>query len=99
MKLRKNQSGFAIVELGVIVIVVAAIGLLAYYFYNHNHNVYNNDTGLNTSQKTPASNVSSAPAVSSVSDLNSAEQILDQNDPGTANNTDSSQLSSQLNGF
>ena len=99
MKLRHNQSGFSVFELVVIVAVVAVIGLIGYGVYNRHQTKVDNNTNPPVSSQTTAATVSSAPSISSTNDLTNAENVLDQNDPGTANNSDSSQLDSQLSGF
>lgn len=99
MKLRKNQSGFSAVELVVVLVVVAAVAFIGYGIYsNHTNKVTNNNTPAYTPLNT-SSTVSTAPAVTSASGLDQALQTLNQNDPSTANASDSNQLNSQLSGF
>lgn len=99
MKLRNNQSGFSVFELAVFVALAAAIGLIGYGVYSrHQTKIDNNSNPPVSSPITPAT-VSAAPNISSTNDLTNAQKVLDENDPGTANASDSSQLDSQLNGF
>lgn len=95
----QQQSGFAIVELVVVVAILAAIGVAGWWVYQRQNTA---DTTASTSptsstQSPVAKNVSTAPPVNSTSDLDSALSTLNQNDPGTASGSDSSQLSSQTN--
>lgn len=103
MNTRKQQSGFSVFELLLVVVVIAAVGFAGWWVYHDHHKTTTAASTSNTasqSQSPVASNVSSAPAkISSTSDLDKALQILNQNDPSTANASDNSQLSSQASGF
>jgi prepilin-type N-terminal cleavage/methylation domain-containing protein len=101
MKTRSNQSGFSAVELITVVLVIAVLGFVGYSVYNRQHKT---DTAVTTTSQTPAdtgtgSKVGAAPGINSTSDLNKALNTLNQNDPDTANSSDSSQLSAQTNGL
>jgi hypothetical protein len=98
--MKKNQKGFAhgLILLVIVVIVIVIIGWLVY----HKHGTTNGSTAKTssgtssqTSQSRTASNVSTAPTISSTGDLDKALQVLDQNDPSSANASDTNQLSSQ----
>lgn len=100
MRIHKQQSGFAFVEFALVVVVLAAIGFAGWWVYQkHNTSTptATNTTPANSSQSPVVNNVSKAPAINSTSDLDAALNTLDQNDPSTANSSDSSQLSSQSN--
>lgn len=99
MRIRKQQSGFAVVELVVVIVILAAIGCVGWWVYQqHNTATTTASTTLTTSTQSPvAKNVSSAPSVNSTSDLDAALNTLNQNDPTTTNSSDTSQLSSQAN--
>ncbi|HET9850524.1 MAG TPA: prepilin-type N-terminal cleavage/methylation domain-containing protein [Candidatus Saccharimonadales bacterium] len=99
--MKNNQNGFSAFELIIVVLVIAIIGVAGYWVYNKDHTATPGtpQTVANTSSPAKATDVSSAPAINTPSDLTKAEQILDQNDPSTANNSDSTQLDSQLSAF
>jgi prepilin-type N-terminal cleavage/methylation domain-containing protein len=94
MRIRTNQSGFSAIELVIVVGVVAVLGLVGYM-------VYSRTMGQPTvaTESATASDVSAAPTISSASDLDTALNVLNQNDPSAANNSDSSQLSTQMSAF
>jgi prepilin-type N-terminal cleavage/methylation domain-containing protein len=102
MSVRNNQSGFSVIELAIVLAVVGVLGFVGYNVYNRSHNA---TTTASTSTPAPsstvqspiASNVSSAPTISTTSDLDKSAAMLDQNDPGSANSSDSSELNSQSN--
>lgn len=100
-----KQKGFAIIEPIVILIVIAVVVLAGWTIYHRGHksapakSSTSSTAGSAGTQSPTATDVSSAPAVNSTSDLDKAEQVLDQNDPGTANSSDSTQLSSQASNF
>lgn len=99
MRTRKQQSGFAVIELVIVVVILAAIGFAGWWVYQRQHNKTTtaNMTPTTSTQSPVANNVSSAPVVNSTSGLDAALNTLNQNDPSAANSSDSSQLSSQTN--
>lgn len=100
MKFRANQTGFSIVELVIVLVVVAIIGALGYVYYNGQlSKTASNDSGQASTESTTASDVKSAPQINSAADLNSAETVLDQTDPGSSSNTDTGQLDAELANF
>ncbi len=99
MKLRKLQQGITAFELMVFVALVAAVALIGYGVYNRNQTKNSNNSNPSLSSQTNPADVSTAPTINSTGDLDKASQVLDQNDPTTANSSDSSQLDSQLNAF
>jgi Tfp pilus assembly protein PilV len=96
MLLRKKQLGFSAVELLIILVVVALLGFAGYVVYNRmqNNKAASSST---TSQSTSSSDVKSAPAINSASDLDKASNILDQTDPNPSG--DSATLDTQLSAF
>ncbi|MFZ2836601.1 MAG: hypothetical protein WAZ21_04760 [Candidatus Saccharimonadales bacterium] len=79
-----RQAGFSAVELVIIVVVVAVIGLLGYVAYN---SFQNKSTGQSASESSTVSDVAAAPVINSDSDLESAEQLLDQTDVASGDDT------------
>ena len=101
MNIRSRQAGFSLVEILIVVAVVAVLGLVGYTVYNRQTDKTANTS--NTQQlanQTPsAEDVKSAPNVSSTNDLYNAMLVLDQTDPGGSNNSDATQLDSQVSNF
>lgn len=97
---KHSQSGFAVVESVVALLLVVAIVGVGYYVW-HNHKNQPTVTTAATSTpnyQSPTTNVPTAPQINSPSDLNSAMQALNQTSV-TSSNADSAQLSQQANGF
>lgn len=93
----RKQSGFAAIELVLVLVIVAAIGGIGYYA-THKHSQANQQSvATSASQPAPVS-TPVAPQITTASDLNTAMQALNQTQVG-ANNTDSSQLNTQVSGF
>jgi hypothetical protein len=86
--MKNKQSGFAIFELILVVVVVAILGFTVYNFIS------------NSAGSPAASNVSvpNAPAVNSASDLNKASDTLDSINVDEAN-LDSTNIDGELAGF
>ena len=102
MRIRTNQSGFSVVELVIILAVVAILGLLGYAVHNRIGTKTASNAGTSqtaSSQPATASDVASSPAINSASDLNKAAATLDRTDPSGSNNSDVSQLDSQMSSF
>lgn len=95
MKVRKNQSGFSGVEVVLLLVIVAIIALVGYKVYTTSNSTNNlNDQSASEQVAQP----SSTSPINSTSDLNKAEQELDQVNPDD-NSADSAQLDSQLSSF
>lgn len=100
MRNRTKQSGFVAVELAIVVVVFAGIAGVGYWVYSKHATPSSPpaSSAVTSSQSLPpASNVSAAPQIKSTADLNTALNTLNENNPATANSSDSSQLSSQSN--
>jgi prepilin-type N-terminal cleavage/methylation domain-containing protein len=97
MKTQRNQRGFSAVELVIVIAVLAIVGLVGYRVISGRSTSTSTTKSAATSENATAS-VSSAPAIKSTSDLDKAQQTLDQNDPATSNASDSNQLDSSLSG-
>jgi Tfp pilus assembly protein PilV len=96
MKRLHKESGFALVEIVLVVIVLALIGFVGYVFVN---NQMHGTASKNTAQTTTASAAETAPVINTTSDLDKAQATLDANDPSTSTSSDSSQLDSDLSNF
>ena len=95
---KQSQAGFSVVELVVGLVIVAVIAGVGYYvWHGHMATPVATTTG-STSYQSPTTSAPVAPQISNASDLNSAMTALKQTSV-TSSNTDSSQLSTQANGF
>lgn len=100
MGIRKQQSGFVVLELILVVVIIAAIVVVGLWIHNRSKTTTTaNTTPTNSTQSPVANNVSTAPTITKTSDLDSALNTLNQNDPSAANSSDSSQLNSQTSTF
>lgn len=96
-----SQSGFTAVELVLVVVIVAAIAGTGYFVWHENAKSSPASTAVNTtasSYQSPTTLTPPAPQITTASDLNAAMQALNQTNI-SANNSDSSQLSTQASGF
>lgn len=94
-----KQSGFAIIE-GLLILVVVAGLVGGGYVVWHRHQSINTNSATNAKldYNSPAVTTATAPAVTSTSDLNTALETLNQTDVN-ASTTDSTQLNNQVSGF
>ncbi len=99
MSLRSNQSGFSVVEVAIVVAVVAVLGFAGFSVYNRQHSKTANNSSQQSSPSSKTGDVSTAPDINSTGDLDKASATLDQNDPGSEDDNDSSQLDSQTANF
>ena len=90
MSLRKNQAGFSAFELVLVVVVLGVLAVGALRVMNSR-----NDSAQSSTSVTKTG-VTKAPAVKQTKDLTTASNVLDQNDPATANASDSKQLDAEL---
>lgn len=97
----KKQSGFAGLELIVVVFVIAAVVFVGYYVI-HGNNVASKASPIATNTtSTPVSppvTTATAPQITNASDLNSALQAINSTSV-SSNNTDSNTLTAQSQGF
>ena len=99
MKLHKFQQGFSAFELVVVVLVLGIVAVVGLRIVgNRNKSPVASTTSAITSSVSTVQ-VAPPPAVNSTSDLSTAQQTLDQNDPTSSNNADSSQLNTDLSGL
>jgi prepilin-type N-terminal cleavage/methylation domain-containing protein len=103
MRTTNKQAGFSVIEVLVVVIIVGllgALGAIGYKAYTHQTNKSSVSSApaspvVASTQAPLATDVSTAPAIASSTDLGSAMTTLDHNDPSTTNTDDSSQLDDQ----
>jgi predicted negative regulator of RcsB-dependent stress response len=97
---RFKQTGFAGLELLLVVVVIVVVGLVGYKVYNRTGSKasQSGSSSVSDSQKASTS-LGTVPEVNSKSDLDKAESALDQNDTTGANSSDDSQLSHQTNDY
>lgn len=98
MNIRKRQSGFAFLELLLVVVIIGAVVVIGMWVYQKGlpgAKTASDTTSSSNTQSPIAHNVSSPPTVSSTSDLDKALATLNQNDPAASNNSDQNQLDSQ----
>lgn len=97
----KSQSGFSVVELLLLVVLVLAVAGVGYYVWHANKTSLApspSNVVKKATYTSPPVTTASAPTITNKSDLNSAYQLLNQTSI-YSNNTDSSQLSVQSNGL
>jgi flagellar basal body-associated protein FliL len=100
---KRTQSGFATVELVLLVVILIAIAGVGYYVWYGNQKT-STTTATNTSSSTssgyqsPSVATPTAPQVNNASDLNSAMSALNQTSVSSSN-ADSNQLTTEASGF
>lgn len=104
MKITTRQGGFGhVVTMAVVVLVFASIGYIGYKLYANPLNgkgaTQSSQNRANPRTTTTELNVPAAPEIKTASDLDKAEATLNQVDPGSASQSDASQLDTQLNAF
>jgi Tfp pilus assembly protein PilE len=103
MSTHTNQSGFSVVELAIILVVVGVLAFVGYNIYSRQNSNKTADSSTTSKTAGPepakANDVTSAPNIKSTSDLDKASAALDQTDPGGSNNSDANQLDTQLANF
>lgn len=98
MTMLKHQSGFSIIEIAIVILVIGVGGLVGYTAYSR---YQDNKSVANTTQlakQSPvASDIAPAPSITSTTDLTTAAKTLD--DTNLDDSTDTSQLDSELSAF
>jgi prepilin-type N-terminal cleavage/methylation domain-containing protein len=95
--MRKTNSGFSAVEILVVLVVVGIVGGLGYVFYNRMQGDTTPATQASTTQPMTTSDVPTAPQITTVSDLDNAQQALDQSN--VSSSSDTSQLDNNTSSF
>lgn len=93
---RKNQSGIVVLELLLILLGLALIGFVGYRVYDA-RKAADKQFDQSTSQSVPVED-SNTPEIKNATDLNEAEQSLNQINPDDSD-SDASQLDSQIDSF
>jgi prepilin-type N-terminal cleavage/methylation domain-containing protein len=90
------QAGFAAMELLLVIVVVAILGLIGYKVYSHSgFRASQSDASSTGSTQKETSGLSTVPEVNNKSDLDKASSALDQNDTTGANSSDDNLLKVQ----
>jgi len=89
-----NQRGFSAFELILLVAVLGIIAVVGLRFMNAHSKTQ--AAATKAASVSASTTTATAPAVNSSSDLTKAATTLDQNDPTTANTSDSGALDAQL---
>jgi len=97
MRHTRNQSGFSVIALALVVLVIGVLGFAGYTVYNRQNNEPSSSNTNPVSQPPAVSDAQTPPEVNSTSDLDKALTVLDQTD--TSSSSDSAQLDSQLQSF
>jgi len=84
-----RQSGFHVIELALVLVVMGLIGVVGYKVM---HSRSSNNNVANTTQSLP-----SAPAISQTKDLDTASSTIDELDTSTTNLNELSSLEQELN--
>jgi hypothetical protein len=95
MRLRTTQSGFAAMEMVILVAVVGVVGCLGFALYNG----YQYKIAHKGSDSSVASEVPTTPTITTASDLDSATAVIDKTDVEASNTDDLSTLDSDLANF
>src|SRR3989344_5473331 len=95
---KRWSSVFTFIEVLVVLVIVTMIGLVGYTVYNRQSGNDGSGQSSSSSSETEANDVSVAPEIKNASDLDKAQEVLDQNDPN-ASGSDASQLEGELSNF
>lgn len=93
--MKRNQKGFSIIELVIVVGIVAAIGLIGYKIHNATSSKASNVAETSaTSVAKESTTAVTIPQIDNKSDLDSASKSLDESDAAGDNQHDSALLDS-----
>jgi Tfp pilus assembly protein PilE len=92
MRTKRSQSGFAVVEIAILAVVVVVLGLVAFKVYTARTNSSSYNAAVSK-----ASSVPSAPVIHKTSDLNTAESTVDST--SIDDSSDTAALDSDSSGF
>jgi len=91
----RSSKGFALLEAVAIVGIVGLIALVGVKVYGS----HKDKSAATTNSQSQQSAAATVPQVKTSADLDKASQVLDQNDPTTANSNDSAQLDRDSSAF
>ncbi len=99
METQNNSLGFAATEGVLIVVILAIVGLVGWKVYSTKSSTdeINSNTAAVVQQQ--GSGAATVPVINNTSDLDKAEQALNQYDSSSKDSSDSSQLDQQLSTF
>lgn len=101
MRMQKSTAGIAALEIVLVIGVLIAAGLTAWWVYERQPGAGSRDTGTahaTTAATNTGDNAAAAPAISSSADLDTALRVLDQSN-SASDNTDLKALNSQTAAF
>jgi cytoskeletal protein RodZ len=100
--MKKNQSGFAVLELVLLVVVVGIIGVVGWKVMSMNKSTNDSASSTGTTKTTAAESISgvpdTVPEIKKTADLDTASKTLDSTDPD-GSSTDLASLETQLSAF
>ena len=97
MKSLKNQTGFSPFETIMLIATVALLGLAGFLVYDRQQDKKAANDSQSNTQSADADKIPEAPEIKSTSDLNAAEEAVDNTK--VDNTQDDAQLDKELNSF
>jgi len=98
--MKKRQSGFTIVELAIIVVVIAIIAALGYLAYDRFVAKKGNTSSSDTSQTvSSAKDLPATPEIKTKADLSKANTVLDSVNLDSTSDAQLAELEAEMNKF
>jgi hypothetical protein len=94
-----KQAGFSVVEIVLVIVLLGIVGFVGYRVYDANKNDDSTTPEVTQTDPTAATDVGTAPAVETASDLGEALEVLDATDPSGSNVTDADTIDSDVAEF
>ncbi len=95
-----KQAGFSVVEIALVIVLLGIVGFVGYRVYDANRDDSTTaETTTPTVDPAAATDVGTAPAVETASDLGEALEVLEATDPSGSNVTDADAIDSDVAGF
>ena len=98
MKKSLNQFGFSVAEGFLLLVLAAIVGLVGYKVYSAHNTLDSQYQRASASTQAGQSEIAAVPVIKTTSDLDKAEQALNQQSPDDSN-SDLSQMDDQVNGL
>lgn len=95
---RQSQSGFAVGELVVALVIVVAVVVVGFFVWHEHNKSSSMSANTSSNYQSPTTSTPAAPQINNASDLNTAMSALNQTSVSSSN-VDSSQLSTYSTGF